>query len=133
MGGDEGIGRGNGKDPVVAAIHELTAEVHKLQHGQGETNSHLEAVEQVLRGHTRQLGEVVDRLGRVEGRLERVEEHLGHLDSGLAGLRAEVHEGFAELGEKIESAASRDRRLEDGLQQLGERVARLEGRNPEPR
>lgn len=119
MAGEEGNGRGNGKDPVVAAIHELTGEVRTI-------NTRLESVEQVLRGHTRQLGEVVDRLGRVEGRLE-------HVETGLADLRGEVHEGFASLGAKIESAATRDRRLEDGLQQLGERVARLEGRNPEPR
>jgi hypothetical protein len=69
-------------------------------------------VEQVLRGHGRQLGD---------------------LASGLIDFRAEVHEGVTGLVQKIESAAARDRRLEDGLHQLGERIARLEGRNPEPR
>lgn len=105
MAEERGNGHGNGGDPVVTAIHELTAEVRTLHVGQRETNARLESVEQVLRGHGRQLGEVVDRLARLEG---------------------EVHEGFADLGQKIESAAERDRHLEESVQQLGERVARLE-------
>jgi hypothetical protein len=51
----------------------------------------------------------------------------------LTRVEGEVHEGFAELGEKIESAADRDRHLEDSVRDLGERVARLERRNPESR
>ena len=81
MAEEQGNGRGNGKDPVVAAIHELTGEVRTI-------NTRLESVEQVLRGHGRQLGEVVERLNRVE--------------TGLADLRGEVHEGFAGLGQKFE-------------------------------
>jgi ABC-type transporter Mla subunit MlaD len=111
-----GNDHGNGKDPVVAGLDAVVAELRGLR---DDTNARFESVEQVLRGHTRQLGEVVDRLGRVE--------------TGLADLRGEVHEGFAELGDKIESAADRDRHLETSVQQLGERVARLEARSGEPR
>jgi ABC-type transporter Mla subunit MlaD len=126
MAEENGNGRGNGKDPVVEAIHELTGEVRTV-------NTRLESVEQVLRGHGRQLGEVVERLDRVEGVAGEVVERLDRVETGLADLRGEVHEGFAGLGQKLDSATARDRRLEDGLQQLGERVARLEGRDPESR
>jgi ABC-type transporter Mla subunit MlaD len=119
MAEENGNGRGNGKDPVVAAVQDVAARVHEVVAELRVTNTRLDSVEQVLRGHGRQLGEVVERLDRVE--------------TGLADLRGEVHEGFAGLGQKFESAAARDRRLEDGLQQLGERVARLEGRDPESR
>jgi hypothetical protein len=69
--------------------------VAELRGLRADTNTRVESVEQVLRGHSRELSEVVDRLGRVEG--------------GLTDLRGKVHEGFAELGEKIDSAADRDR------------------------
>jgi chromosome segregation ATPase len=96
-----GNGHGNGKDPVVNAIHELTAEVRTLQRGQEQTNARLESVEQVLRGHGRQLGEVVDRLGRVEVRLERVEDRLDNIRD-LAGERYRaLEERVARIEERL--------------------------------
>ncbi len=95
-------GGGSGEDAVVGAIHELTAEVRTLHAGQNETNARLESVEQVLRGHGRQLSELAN--------------GLSELANGLADLRGEVHEGFAELGQKIESAAERASHLEKSVQ-----------------
>jgi DNA repair ATPase RecN len=84
MRGKRGNGS-NGDDPVVAAIHELTVEVRTV-------NSRLESVEQVLRGHGRQLGEVVDRLGRVEDRLDNIRDVAGEryrsLEERVARLEA---------------------------------------------
>ncbi len=92
-------GQENGQSATVAVLHEVVAELRGLR---ADTNSRFESmdtrfesIEQVLRGQARQLGEVV---------------------AGVADLRAEVHEGFAELGEKIESAAARDRHLEEKIQ-----------------
>jgi hypothetical protein len=99
-------GQENGQNATVAVLHEVVAELRGLR---ADTNTRFESVEQVLRAHSRQLEEVVGRLGSMDGRLGRVE-------NGLADLRAEVHEGFAELGAKIESAADRDRHLEEKIQ-----------------
>jgi hypothetical protein len=109
MAKKSGNGHGNGKDPVVTAIHELTAELRGFR---ADSNARFEAVEQVLRGHGRQLGEVVDRLGRVEVRLEHVEERLDNIRD-FAGER------YREQGE--------------ALRTLAERVARLEARAPDTR
>ncbi len=120
-------GQENGQNATVAVLHEVVAELRGLR---ADTNTRFESVEQVLRGHSRQLEEVVGRLGRmderlgsmdgrlgrVEGHLERMEVRLGRVENGLADLRAEVHEGFAELGAKIDSAADRDRHLEEKIQ-----------------
>ena len=102
-------GNGNGSDPVVTAIHELTAVVRELQVGQS-------AIEQVLRGHGRQL--------------EALHSGLAGLKGELQAVKGELHEGFAELGAKIESAAARDRSLEAHVDRLDERLTRLEGRSP---
>lgn len=86
--------KGNGADPVVTAIHELTSRVverlEALETGQ-------RGIEQVLRGHG---------------------EQLKALHQGLSDLRGDVHEGFAELGSKIVSAVERDRRLEERVAKL---------------
>ena len=117
-----GNGHANGKDPVVTAIHELTAEVVGMRGELIVTNTRLESVEQVLRGHGRQLEALHAGQAETNACLAKVED-------GLADLRAEVHEGFAELGSKIVSAAERDRHLEEDVRELGERVARLEARS----
>ena len=108
--------KGNGKDPVVTALHELTAEVRGMREEltglRTDTNARFGSLEQVLRGHGRQLEA---------------------LHEGLADLRGELHEGFIDLGSKIVSAVERDRRLESDVRGLGERVARIEARLPETR
>jgi chromosome segregation ATPase len=134
--------RGNGdrssEDPVVKALHEVVAEVHvvatelkgtnaRLDRVEGALSTRLDRVEKVL-VETRQ--EVRTGFAALRGEMETGFTELG---SGLDDLRGEVHEGFAELGQKIDSAADRDRHLEQSVQQLGERVARLEARQPEPR
>ncbi len=102
MAKKNGNGRGNGKDPVVTAIHELTSKVVErlaaLEVGQ-------KGIEQILRGHGRQLealhagqAETTARLGRLVGRFHNL----------------------------LHRARARDRRLE-------ERVAKLEAREPETR
>jgi DNA repair ATPase RecN len=101
MAGKRGNGS-NGQGPVVEAVHELTAEVRTLHVGQSETNARLESVEQVLRGHGRQLGEVVDRLGRVEVRLEHVEGHLERVEDRLENIRDIAGERYRSLEERVE-------------------------------
>jgi DNA repair ATPase RecN len=95
-----GNGHSNGSEPVVTAIHELTAAVRTLQVGQ-------ESIEQVLRGHTRQLGEVVDRLGRVEGRLERVEGHLERVEVRLENIRDLAGDRYRSLEERVAKLEAR--------------------------
>ena len=143
-----GNGHGNGKDPVVTAIHELTAELRttraewraelhglRLETAEGfaKSNARFESIEQVLRGHGRQLEALHAGQAEIRDEARQTNARLAKVEDGLAGLRAEVHEGFAELGQKITSAAERDRHLEGDLRTLGERVARLEARVPETR
>jgi BMFP domain-containing protein YqiC len=83
----------------------------------------LDRVEGVLLETRQDVRETNAKLGKLETEVR----------AGFADLRAEIHEGFADVGQKLDSAADRDRHLEDRVQQLGDRVARLEARNPEPR
>jgi uncharacterized protein (DUF3084 family) len=123
MAAKRGNGNGGSSDPVVKALHEVVAEVH--------------VVASELRGTNARLDQVTTRLDRVEQVLveTRQEQRAGfaELRGGLEDLRGEVHEGFAKLGQKIDSAADRDRHLEQSVQQLGERVAKLEARSADPR
>ena len=96
---------------MVKALHEVVAEV--------------QIVATELRGTNARLEQVTSRLDRVEQVLIETRQEQR---AGFAELRGEVHEGFAELGQKIDSAADRDRHLEQSVQELGERVAALEAR-----
>ncbi len=120
MAQQRGNGGGNGQDPMLKALHDVVAEVRgmalELRGLRTDTNARFERVETVLLETRHDLRDL------------RAEVH-----TGFADLRSEVNEGFAELGQKIDSAADRDRHLEDRVQQLGDRVARLEARNPESR
>ncbi len=134
MAPKRGNGSGSSSDPILEALHQVVAEGHVVA-----TGVHVVATE--LRGTNSRLERVEDaltsRLDRVEKVLieTRQEQRAGfaELRGGLDDLRGEVHEGFAELGQKIDSAATRDRHLEHSVRQLGERVAKLEARSPEPR
>ncbi len=148
MAPKRGNGNGSSEDPIVKALHEVVAEVHvvatelkgtnsRLDRVEGALSTRLDRVEKVL-VETRQemragFAELRGGLDEVRGGLDEVRGGIDEVRSGLDGLRGEVHEGFAELGQKIESAADRDRHLAQSVQQLGERVARLEARQPEPR
>jgi chromosome segregation ATPase len=143
---------------VVAEVHGVATELRgtnsRLDRVESVLTTRLERVEGVLLETRQEQRETNARLGKVEAGvaelrvgldgvsrgldgvredLDGVREDLEGVRGGLADLRGEVHEGFADLGQKIESAADRDRHLEQSVQQLGERVARLEARSPEPR
>ena len=89
----------------MTAVHELSAVVRELHAGQREGNARLEAVEQVLRGHGRQLAEVNERLGRVEGRLETTLERL----EGIGDLAVGHCRSLEERVAKLEARASETR------------------------
>ena len=69
----------------------------------------------------------------VRGEVRQTNVRLAKLEAGFADLRGELHEGFADLGSKIDSSAARDRHLEEHVRELGERVAKLEARTSETR
>jgi predicted nucleic acid-binding Zn-ribbon protein len=152
MAPKRGNGNGSSEDPVVKALHEVVAEVHvvatelkgtnsRLDRVEGALSTRLDRVEKVLvetrqeqrAGFAALRGEMETGFTELRTGLDEVRGGIDEVRSGLDGLRGEVHEGFAELGQKIDSAADRDRHLEQSVQQLGERVAKLEARSPEPR
>ncbi|MHB8420596.1 MAG: hypothetical protein ACYDCL_21185 [Myxococcales bacterium] len=101
--------KGNGAEPVVTAIHELTDVVRELQAGQ-------KGIEQILRGHGRQLEALHAGQAETNARLDQTNARLDRLGDRFDNL--------------LERASERDRRLEDDVRGLGERLARLEGREP---
>ena len=118
---------GNGHDPVVTAIHELTARVVErlsaLETGQA-------AIEQLLRGHGRQLEALHTGQKETNARLAKVED-------GLSDVRDELHGGLGKVSDRLDNirdfAGERYREQGEGLRSLGERVAKLEARVPETR
>ncbi len=113
MAKKSGNGHSNGKaadlGDVVAELRRLGEGLALLQvttaEGFAKSNARLERLEEVSLDNRRGLREVREE---------------------LANVRGEVHEGFADLGQKIVSAAERDSRLEGYVRALAERVARLE-------
>ena len=113
MAKKNGNGPANGKDPVVTAIHELTAEV----------SARFGAVEQVLRGHSEQI-----RALREEARALREETRVG-----LAEVRGELHTLNGRFANVQEFTGDLYREQKEEVRRLGERVAKLEARTTEPR
>ena len=93
---------GNGHDPVVTAIHELTAVVRELQAGQG-------AIEQVLRGHGKQLEALHGGLADVRAELHTLNGRMEHVETTLLDTRADMR---ALAGPRVQNLEERVAKLE---------------------
>ncbi len=153
MAGKRGNGGGNGKDPMLAALHSVVTEVHGLaakvtdvvaelkgtnvrlervevvlletRHEQRETNARLGRVEERIETTNARLETTNARLGRVEERLETTNARLGRVEERLDTTNA----GLGRVEERLENI----RDLAGGQYRLlEERVAKLEARLPGP-
>jgi X-X-X-Leu-X-X-Gly heptad repeat protein len=119
-----GNGHGNGSNPVVGGLQEVVAELRGFR---ADSNARFESVEQVLRGHAVQLGQLRDGLGQLR-------DGLGQVRDGLGQLRDETRAGFADVRQELEKVNGRLDGIRDlageSYRALEKRVARLEERLP---
>jgi len=105
---------GKASDLTIVVLREIRDEVKGLR---GEVSQ--------LRGDVTELrGEVTQTNSRLDQTNERLDQTNRRLNEGFGALRAEMHEGFDQLGKRIDNVLLGEHRHEH--EELRGRVERLE-------